>query len=74
MIIVGHTELSNTGGEFIAVEDLDELADNAAIALVELQPLIDMAEEKGYLSVDDDGSVRLTQRGWRWYEKYNPPA
>jgi hypothetical protein len=59
-------------GEALAVEDLDELADNAGIALVELQPLIAMAEEKGYLSIDDDGSVRLTQKGWRWYETYNP--
>ncbi len=55
-----------------AVEDLDELATSSGIAFVELQPIIDMAEEKGYLSIDDDGSVRLTLKGWRWYETHNP--
>ncbi len=58
------------GGD--AVDDLDELATNTGIARVQLQPLIDRAEEKNYLSIDNDGSVLLTQKGWRWYETHDP--
>lgn len=50
-----------------AVEGLDELATNAGILPAEMMPLIDRAEERGYLSVDDDGSLRLTQEGWRLF-------
>jgi hypothetical protein len=58
-------------GEAVGAEDLDELADNSGIALVELPPLIDKAEEKGYLSIGDDGSIHLTQKGWIWFEKHS---
>jgi len=57
------------GGE--AVDDLDELATNAGMLRAEMLPLIDRAEEHGHMSVDD-GSIRLTQKGWRWYETHNP--
>lgn len=42
------------GGD--ALDDLDELASNAGMLRQELPPLIDKAEEPGYLTVDDDGT------------------
>jgi hypothetical protein len=44
------------------------LAATADVARDDLPLLIDRAEADGYLTVDADGAVRLTLRGWRWYE------
>lgn len=44
---------------------------NAGILQAEKMVLIDRAEEHGHLSVDDDGSLRLTQKGWHWYETHS---
>ena len=51
-----------------AVTDMTALAAIAGIAPDELVPLIDRGEADGHLAVDADGAVRLTLRGWRWYE------
>lgn len=50
------------------VMDLAALAAHACIMPDELMLLIDRAEADDYLTIDDDGAVRLTLRGWRWYE------
>jgi hypothetical protein len=54
-----------------AVADMAELAENADVMLDALMPLIDRAEADGYLTIDDDGALRLTLRGWRWYETHH---
>ncbi len=54
------------------VDDLDELAANAGMLPAEMMPLIDRAEDHDFLSVDDNRSLRLMQKGWRRYETHDP--
>lgn len=52
------------------VYEEDELAAVSGIQVLELLPLIDRAEEKGYLEIGEDGAISLTAKGWRWYEMH----
>lgn len=57
----------DTGGEPVAHTDL--IAAEMGSAVVDVPPLVARGVERGYLVEDDDG-VRLTAKGWAWYERY----
>lgn len=54
------------GGEPVAYTDL--IAVEMGITVVDVPPLVVRGVERGYL-VEDDG-VRLTAKGWAWYERH----
>jgi len=51
------------------IDDLDELANAADIHLREIHALVLKADEKGFLTYNEDG-IALTPKGWKWYEKH----
>jgi len=55
------------GGE--ALSDLDGIASDAGIVGIELWPLIHAGVDAGYLLVDEDDAVSLSERGWAWYRR-----
>jgi len=58
--------LRDTGDE--AIDDLALIAAAMGVPLVDVPPLVARGVERDYLE-DNDG-IRLTPKGWAWYERH----
>ncbi len=52
-----------------AESDLDGVASDAGIVGIERWPLIHAGVDAGYLLVDEDDAVSMSERGWAWYRR-----